>query len=46
MGSLVLYLLDSGREADHGEEEAVHVEVLKHALNRVSVDAEGDAGYA
>lgn len=41
----VLCLLDASREADHREEEAVHVEVLKHALNWVSVDPEGDAGH-
>lgn len=40
------HLLDSGREAEDGEEEAVHVKVLKHALDRVAVDAEGDAGHA
>lgn len=41
----LLYLLDSSREADHREEQAVHIEVFKHALNWVSVDAEGDAGH-
>lgn len=40
-----LFLLDSSREADHREEEAVHIEVFKHALNRVPIDAEGDAGH-
>lgn len=39
-------MLDSGREAEDGEEEAVHVEVLEHALDWVAVDAEGDAGHA
>ena len=37
---------DPGGEADYGEEEAVQVEVLKHALHRVTVDTEGDTGHA
>ena len=41
----VLYLLDSSREADHREEEAIYIEVFKHALNWVTVDTEGDAGH-
>lgn len=40
------HLLDASREAEDGEEEAVHVEVLKHALDRVAVDAEGNTGHA
>lgn len=38
--------LDSSREAGHREEEAVRVEVLKHSLNRLAVDPEGDTGHA
>lgn len=38
-------LLHTRREADYWEEEAVQVEVLKHPLDRMSVDAEGDAGH-
>lgn len=44
--SLHLHLLDSSGEADDGEEEAVHVEVFKHALNWVAIDTEGDTGHA
>lgn len=39
-------LLNAGREADHREEQAVQVEVLKHALNRMPVDTEGNTGHA
>lgn len=34
------------READDGEEKAVQVEVLKHSLDRMAVDTEGDTGHA
>lgn len=44
--SFMLYLLDSSREADDGEKEAVNIEVFKHALNWVAVDTEGDTGHA
>lgn len=37
--------LDSSREAGHREEEAVRVEVLKHALDWLAIDPEGDAGH-
>ncbi len=40
----VFDVLDAGGEADHGEEEAVEVEGLEHALHRLPVDPEGDAG--
>lgn len=36
--------LDPCREADDREEEPVCVEIFKHALNRLSVDPERDAG--
>ena len=42
----ILHLLDSSREADDREEETVHVEVLKHALNWEAVDTERDTGDA
>ncbi len=42
---LILYLLDSSREADDREEQAVHIEVFKHALNWVAVNTEGDTGH-
>lgn len=42
----VNHALDSSREADDGEEEGVHVEVLKHALNGVAINPEGDTGHA
>lgn len=42
----ILYLLDSSREADDGEKEAVHIEVFKHALNWVAINTEGDTGHA
>lgn len=38
--------LDPRGEADDWEEEPVRVEILKHALNRLPVDPEGDAGSA
>lgn len=38
--------LDPCREADDREEEAVCVEIFKHALNWLSVDPERDAGSA
>ncbi len=38
--------LDSGREGHDGEEESIWVEVLKHSLDRLAVDAEGDAWSA
>lgn len=38
--------LDPCGEADDREKEAVCVEILKHALNRLPVDPEGDAGSA
>lgn len=41
----VRHWLDSSWEAGHREEEAVRVEVFKHALNRLTVDPEGDAGH-
>lgn len=41
-----MHSLDSSREADDREEEAVCVEVLEHALNRLPVDAERDTGSA
>lgn len=44
-GFSVKHWLDSGREAGHGEEEAVWVKVFKHALDRLAVDPEGDAGH-
>lgn len=36
--------LDPRGEADDREEESVRVEVLKHALDGLAVDPEGDAG--
>lgn len=42
----ILCLLDSSREADDGEEEAIYIEVFKHALNWVAINAEGDTGHA
>lgn len=42
----ILYLLHSSREADDRKEEAVHIEVFKHALNWVAVNTEGDTGHA
>lgn len=39
------HLLDSSREADDGEEEAVNIKVFKHALNWVAIDTEGDTGH-
>lgn len=36
--------LDPCGETDDREEEAVGVEILKHALDGLSVDSEGDAG--
>lgn len=41
-----MHSLDSSREADNGEEEAICVEVFEHALNRLAVDAERDTGSA
>lgn len=38
-------LLYSSGEADDREEETVQVKVLEHALNRMSVNAEGDTGH-
>ena len=38
--------LDAGGEADDGEEEALHVELLEHALDGLAVDPEGHAGGA
>lgn len=38
-------LLDSSREADDGEEEAVHVKVFKHSLNWVAIDTKGDTRH-
>lgn len=37
------YILDPSRKADNGKEEAICVEALKHALNRLSIDSKGDA---
>lgn len=37
---------DACRKADHREEKAVQVEVLKHALDRVAVDPEGNTRNA
>lgn len=42
----ILYLLDSSRETDDREEEAIYIEVFKHALNWVAVNTEGDTGHA
>lgn len=39
-------LRNACREADDREEKAIQVEVLKHSLNGMAIDAEGDAGYA
>ena len=39
-------LRDACRETDNREEQAVQVEVLKHALNRMPIDTEGNAGHA
>lgn len=39
-------LLDSCRKADDREEEPVCVEILKHSLDRLTVDPEGHAGSA
>lgn len=39
-------LLNACRKADNGEEQAVQVEVLKHALNRMPIDTEGNTGHA
>lgn len=36
--------LDSCREADDGEKESICVKIFKHALDRLSVYPEGDAG--
>lgn len=41
----MLNWLDSSREADDREEETVHIKVLKHALNWMAIDAEGDTGH-
>lgn len=41
-----MHSLDSSREADNGEEEAICVEVLKHALNRLAINTERDTGSA
>lgn len=38
-------LLDSSGEANNREEEAIQVEVLEHALNRMAVYAERDTGH-
>lgn len=46
IASFFLHLLDSSREADDGEEQTIHIEVLKHALDRVAINTEGDAGHA
>lgn len=40
------HLLDTCWEAHHREEEPICVEVLKHPLHRLPVDAEGDAGHS
>lgn len=40
------HLLDTCREAHHREEEPICVEVLKHPLHRLPVDAERDAGHS
>lgn len=42
----ILYLLDSSREADDREEEAIYIEVFKHALNWVAINTERDTGHA
>lgn len=39
-------LLNACREADDREEQAVQVEVLKHALYGMPVDPEGNTGHA
>lgn len=43
---LNLLLLNASWEADHREEETIQIEVLKHALNGMSIDAEGDTRHA
>lgn len=43
----IYYVLRNAcREADNREEKAVQVEVLKHALNRMPIDTEGNTGHA
>lgn len=39
-------LRNACREADDWEEEAIQVEVLKHSLDGMAVDTEGDTGHA
>lgn len=39
-------LLDPSCKADCREKEAIQVEVLKHALNGMSIDPKGDARNA
>lgn len=39
-------LRNSCGEADDREEKAIQVEVLKHSLDRMAVDTEGDTGHA
>lgn len=39
-------LLDPSWEADCREKQTIEVEVLEHALNRMSINTEGDAGHA
>lgn len=41
----VKHWLDPSREARHWEEKAIRVEVLKHALNWLAIDSEGDTGH-
>lgn len=41
-----LHLLDTCWEAHHREEEPICVEVLKHPLHGLPIDAEGDAGHS
>lgn len=40
-----MFLLNACREADDREEQAIQVEVLKHSLNRMPIDAEGNTGH-
>lgn len=37
--------LDACREADNWKKQAIQVEVLKHSLNRMTIDTKGNAGH-
>lgn len=39
-------LRNACREADDREEQAIQVEVLKHALDWMPIDSEGNTGHA